>query len=119
MSEYYQITSEGDITHITFLTTATFQEMTNVVNDLVGYSPLNKRLWNFAAGLDMSSLQIQTVAEYISEKLPQKAKAAVVAPDGLSFGLSRMLEARRTRLHTSTLIFRTMDEAMSWLNSED
>jgi hypothetical protein len=105
MSLDYQITTEGDITFINFLTTVTFDKITRAVDDLAEHFSIEKRLWNLTVGYDMNSLEIQNIVEYISDKLPQKAKAAVVAPDDLSYGLSRMLEARRSRVCTHPHLF--------------
>jgi hypothetical protein len=115
----YKISSSLGITVIRFLSVATYDGIVKAVNDLADSSSIDKRLWDLTAGLDMSSLETQNLAEFISEKLPRHAKAAVVAPDGLAFGVSRMLEARRINMYTTTFIFRTMDEAVHWLNSDE
>ena len=46
-------------------------------------------------------------------------KSALVFPDDVDFGLGRMYEAQAQDLHIETRVFRTMEEALHWLNDDE
>ena len=52
---------------------------------------------------------------YISNGLDKEIKTAIVAPDDLSFGLSRMYQITHDQSEEEMMVFRTMDSALKWL----
>ncbi len=54
-----------------------------------------------------------------SKSVRKPGKSALVFPADVDFGLGRMYEAQAQDLHIKTRVFRTMEEALHWLNEDE
>ena len=52
------------------------------------------------------------------KKVRKPGKSALVFPEDVDFGLGRMYEAQTQDLHIETRVFRTMEEALHWLEKD-
>ena len=119
MTENYKISTYSGVNFIKFLTLGTYDTFSQVVDDLADGSCTGKRLWDLTAGVDMTSLEFQQIGRIIRIRLPEKAKAAVIVYDDLSFGSCRMIEVNRFDGITITRVFRSIEEGLTLLNRDD
>ena len=54
-----------------------------------------------------------------SKTVRKPGKSALVFPDDVDFGLGRMYEAQAQDLYIKTRVFRTMEEALHWIEEDD
>jgi hypothetical protein len=69
-----------------------------------------------------SAAALRQLVDIVRSKLSCLAtqpRIAVVAPGDLSFGLARMFEAFSQTMSTEIMVFRTVDEALTWLRIPD
>lgn len=79
-------------------------------------------LWDFRQGIQTSSFSAEDMRHIVSmtaEHIKQRGaeyKLALLAPRDLYFGLSRMFEAYGDEIPIEIHAFRTMENALDWLN---
>ena len=115
----HQITVEGDIVVITLNRNVDFQTMCSLWDNVVSDYNCTKRLWDLTLFTGMPSQQeLINFARYANEiKLPE-SYSALVAPTDILFGVMRQHQVYRERDENTTVqVFRTMEEARSWLTS--
>ena len=69
----------------------------------------------------VTSNGLQTLSWMVRQRLGDKCagfKTAIIAPEDLSFGLSRMYEMLSDDSPESVKVFRERDEAWAWINEE-
>lgn len=67
----------------------------------------------FAIDLDLDDMK--KLASYCQENFVKPSRFALVAPEDLFFGISRMYEVYRKDKNSITKVFRTEDEAREWI----
>ena len=105
--------SEG-ITTLRFTKRPSLDDICAAIDEVAEKYMSDRRLWDFSAeGLDVTTTQLQRLAEYGRQKFPDPAKVAFAANDNLAYGISRMyqVEAVRDDVSTSMMVFRTAQEA--------
>jgi hypothetical protein len=66
---------------------------------------------------DVQSHTLRRIAELFggADRNPERSRVALVASDDVSYGLSRMYQAFRSRSPLDLRVFRDMGEARAWL----
>jgi len=102
----------------------TFQEEMEALKAFYGGEPTSNVLWDFRLmeGNRLTSAELNQLFNFIKknqEKRPQ-GKTALVAASDLDFGLSRASEtySQIKRLPWEIRAFRSMDQALKWINGE-
>jgi hypothetical protein len=102
-----------------------FQLMVNTINEFYAGEVTKRLLWDMS-NADISGLSSEQVRKIADLPLyrPERRKGgknAIVAPDHLTYGLSRIYETV-TDLHNQpfeTRVFRSREEACAWLDIVD
>ena len=72
------------------------------------------------SGLTLTSHEIRHVADYAKTLAPRRGeswKAAIVVSGTLAFGLARMFEIMSNGAPFTVRVFRSMEDAITWLSS--
>jgi uncharacterized protein (DUF169 family) len=70
-------------------------------------------------GVDLTNEEIINIAEYGKSIFIKPSRIAIVAPQDLAYGLSRMFGVYRDQeSHSSAGVFRNKKEAMEWLKKQ-
>lgn len=116
MNDAYRIDIIDGITSIRFSKQPGMDEIRTAIDAAAELNPGGLRLWNLSSGiLNLTSAQIQELADYAKSKFLPASKVAVVAPEDFTFGLSRMYSAFRDQEQLEIEVFRTEQEAHDWL----
>ena len=102
------------------------EEVINTIRNFYEKGPVTRNvLWDVsqAALHDLSAEDVQQIAHVPRKSLDLRAggKTAIVAPDDLAYGLSRMYQtsSRTESLPFHLQVFRDADTARSWLVEKD
>ena len=119
MQANHHITIEGDIVIITLSKNIDFQSMCAIWDDIVSDYNCTKRLWDLTHFTGMPSQEeLVSFARYANEVELPKSYSAMVAPTDILFGIMRQHQVYRERdKNTTVRVFRTVEEARSWLTS--
>ena len=116
MAEVYTIESVDGITAIRFLKAPSTEEVRRAVDDVADNSPTNLRIWDLTCGgFTQSADQIKALADHAKSKPFSPSKVALLAPEDIAFGLSRVFEVYREDDVSEHMVFRTEEEARAWL----
>lgn len=115
MGKSYSIEIVDGISVTRFSRKPTLSEIISALDDVSAIGEFRRRLWLFCDGADLKTEEIRKIGEYGIEVLPVPSRAAIVAPDDLTYGLARMHEAFREQEGLENKVFRTEQEAMAWL----
>ena len=119
MAENFSIKLIDNIVIITFNKQPDHQSIKFAVDTIKEKYGKHKRLWDVSScGVNLTQENIMELAEYAKSNLPETTRAAVVASDDLSFGVSREYEVYRETESLETRVFRVYEEALKWLQSE-
>ncbi|MCF8070725.1 MAG: hypothetical protein K9L30_19260 [Desulfobacterales bacterium] len=118
MDRCYSIERNNDIIQICFFKKPNKSELKEAMNDVLAQGDCLLRLWELKKGIVIDNSQIEEIAQYGEEIWPVPSKAAIVAPDDLSFGLSRVHDVYRDQNKRKTMVFRTKQEAIKWLKED-
>lgn len=121
MAKNYTIESKEGITIVRFKKRPELEDIYNVIDDVAENNPSELRLWDLSnESINLSNNEIEKMATYGKSKFPAPSKIAIVAPHDISFGLMRVFQAKATMEEKSNeiMVFRTMQEALSWLNEK-
>jgi hypothetical protein len=116
--------SQKDLTIFTAEGDLTFDEQMAALKGFYGGIPTANVIWDFRGlqGTRISSEELQEIISYIKRDENKRlgGKTALVSATDLDFGLSRMSEmyAEAEELPWKIKAFRSMDEALRWLDSE-
>ena len=105
----------GEIMAFRFVKRPCAEEICASFDDVSKSEPGRLRLWDFTCGLDLASEDIQKIVDYANTLQIRPGKAAIVAPQDLVFGLSRVYAAYREDKRIQLGIFRSESEAVAWL----
>lgn len=117
MKKNYTIESEEEISIVRFISSANYSDLKNAIDELSLVQP-KLRLWDLTAGLNLSTSELRSIAEYGKASFTNYSKIAIVAPSNLTFGLSRIHEVYREVDNFQEGVFRTEEEALEWLRKE-
>lgn len=113
-----------DLTIFTVEGSLTFDEQIATLQEFYSGDPTANVLWDFRGhkGNRISSEEVQKIISLVKSygnKRP-KGKTALVSKKDLDFGLSRVSEAYANieNLPWAIRSFRSMDEALKWINDE-
>lgn len=114
-------------TSITILTVSgvfTYEDTINALDDFFNNGVTPYLLWDFT-NADVSGItqeDMELIIEYAKSNAPlrKNGRTAIVVNHDLAFGLSRMYDTlSEIREHPIThCVFRDMDKAKNWLNSD-
>lgn len=113
----HEISVEDGITVIKFLAKPTYQDLVNIIDDIIENYPYERRLWDLSEiNFDLSLSEIQQIADYGKQKFIKPNKLALFATQNLVFGEMKQFEAyREEENHALPKVFRSKTEAMDWL----
>ena len=103
----------------------TFQEQMNALKAFYSGDPTANVLWDFRLmkGNRVSSQELEELFNFIKANRGKRlqGKTALVATSDLDFGLSRVSEAysQIRQLPWEMKAFRTMDEALEWIDRDN
>jgi len=118
-SRNYSINNSDGITAICFLKPPSPDDIFNAVDDVAAGFPSNLRLWDLSQSrLNLTGDQLHVIADYAKSKLIEPSKLVVVAPNDLTFGLSRLFSVYRSTSQSETRVYRTEKEALEWLHHQ-
>jgi hypothetical protein len=116
MSNIYTIEITEGITVVRFSAAPGLRELLGLIDEITGNYPYERRLWDFDAhGVDVGPDDVRQLAKYAKLKFVKPSRMAIVAPQDLVFGLSRLFEAHREDALVQTRVFRSEQEARVWL----
>lgn len=115
MEALHSITVIDAITVITFHRKPILDEFYRTVDTVVQDGQPSVRLWDLSCGLELTSNELISLASYARCKFNQSSRAAIVAPDDLTYGLFRLLDVYRDDCTVEQMIFRSKPEAVDWL----
>jgi hypothetical protein len=118
-----QIDKERQLTVFTGTGDLSFEEVRNAIASFYEGDHSLRVLWDLrdAAAREITSPQVEQIAIILKEygERAKGVKTAIVTPTDINYGLSRMLisliEIREQPYPVFMKVFRTMDEAVSWL----
>ena len=118
MRKPYTIEHIDGITQIRFDQAPTYNNARAVIDDIAANFPYDKRLWDFSnVDFDFTMDELRSIAEYGKIVFTQPNKVALVAPQDLAYGELRAFEVYRDQAeHSVARVFRTRQEALTWLN---
>jgi hypothetical protein len=117
MEKPYSIEVVDGIAVVRFCKQLTVSEMIEAFDDFVARGPISLRLWIFESGVNYSTPELRTLAEYGKKVALLPSRNAFVVPDDLSFGLVRMHEVFREQSAYESHVFRDEQEAAAWLKN--
>ena len=101
------------------------EDVKNAISDFYTYGPVTKNvMWDLTHAQlgDISSEDVKQIATVPRQSLEPRTegKTAIVAPDDLAFGLSRMYQnaSMTEALPFQIKIFREYEEARQWLTED-
>jgi hypothetical protein len=117
----YESDESLDLTIATVKGTPTFNEIVSALKSFYGGQPTKKVVWNWT-GSDPSHLtvtELERLASFPARYRDHRrgAKTAMVAPDDLAFGISRMFQTfgELNSLPFTLKVFHTLDDAFLWI----
>lgn len=118
MTKNYTITQFDDITEIRYNSPPKAQDLMDATLEHAAIGVSRKRLWDMSCGYDVSTDELQRLAATgRAIEMPDKSKVAILAPDDLSFGITRIYSVFRKDPRSKHQVFRDRDEAIAWLNT--
>ena len=119
-----QVNAENQLTIVTATGELSFDEIRDAITSFYEGDHTLKVLWDMreASARKLSSRQVEQIALLLEEYggRSKGIKTAIVTPTDLNYGLSRMLisfvEIREEHYPVLMKVFRTMDEALSWIS---
>ncbi len=112
----YSIYSQDDIIVVDFLTQPSFKGFRNAIDDVALCEQNRLRLWDLTCGIKLTTAEVKALARYAKSKLTTPlSRAAIVAPDDLTFGLFRVHDVEREDLLVEQFVFRNRRDALAWL----
>lgn len=119
MSKIYNIEHVDGITYIGFTRRPVYDELVEIINDIAENYPYELRLWDLSVvGLSLDNNEIQNIAQHGKKRFTRPSRMAIVAKQDLAYGISRVFEVYRQEIGSGAKVFREMDDAIDWLNSE-
>ena len=119
MAQKYTVEHKDGITTIRFTDRPSYIEVQGVIDAIVEHYPYDLRLWDFSnIEFDFSEKEIIDIANYGKRKFVKPNKLALVAPQDLAYGQLRAFEVYREEAHAAARVFRTIPEAMKWLEKQ-
>lgn len=115
MSARYTVEQADGITYVRFVGVAGFDDAIDAAIEVEGLKDNSLRLWDLSGGVDVSTPDVRRLGEHAKSKLSLPSKVAIVAPEDHPFGIARMHEVFREHPDVAYQVFRSEDEAVSWL----
>lgn len=97
----------------------TFEEFRRIIAELPGFAPTQDHLIDLSDVREVAITAEQFRAIGTTAIHGTEARRAFVAPDALTFGLSRVLAGWSGELRPRTESFRSRSEALAWLELPD
>jgi hypothetical protein len=115
----WEISREGDITRIDFNQSPSREEMLDLMDELDRMDGSDRRLYVMVkAELLLSTAEVREGAQVARSSNNQPSRIAMVAPGNITYGISRIFKVFRESEDTAFAVFRDIDEARDWLNSD-
>ena len=118
MMRNYSIEIIDGVATVCFFEMPNVDDLRRAVDEVVEIGRHDLRLWDLSlSGVDLTSAQLKEIADYSKSKFSVPSRMAIVAPQDLAFGLSRMFEIYREQQQIAVRVFRTRTEALAWLKN--
>jgi hypothetical protein len=114
-----------DLTIATIKGSPTLDEILSAVKSFYGAQPTKKVVWNWTGSNPsrLTTLDLEQLASFPARysDLRKGGKTAMVAPDDLSFGISRMFQTfgDMNGLPFEVRVFHSLGDAFVWLGESD
>ena len=116
----HQITRDGPIVRIEFLTSPNQEDMLKLMTELGGLADSELRMYIMEkAEMLLSTAEVREGAEVARKIENQPQRIAVVAPGEISYGISRIFKVFRESEGTALEVFRDEQSAKAWLLDQD
>jgi hypothetical protein len=116
MIKTYEVDLKGGITIIRFLSIPTIEDLHSAMDEVAVNYLSNLRLWYLDhEGLNFSTEQLISMAEYGKSKFNIKSKVAIVTNNNIEYGLMRQFVAYRSDELSEHMVFDDELEAIYWL----
>lgn len=119
MDQAFEVEIADGITWVRFSRKPVIAEIVAALEEVARRDGPTDRIWDFTPGIDLGGNMLRQVSEHSRRILPMAARVAFVAPDALSFGLSRAYTVYREQGDLDLQVFGTVDEALAWLRDGD
>ena len=114
----YVISRENGIVRIDFRRSPNREEVLHLALELNAIEDATRRLYVIVdADILLSTAEVKEGAEYAKSLDRQPDRIAVVAPNDISHGISRIFKVFRESPETEMEVFRTLEEARAWLGA--
>ena len=117
MEKPYSIELVDDITVIRLEAMPDTVGVLNAIDEAAELEPTRLRLWDWSKGVDFTSTELQHIVSFGTLNKSSLLKEAVYAPQDLAFGIARMFEVYKGPGQDQYEVFRTEQEAISWLRT--
>lgn len=115
-AKVYSIDSLDGITAVNFFRSPTTEDFYSAIDDVAKRELNHLRFWDLTCGVEWTSTQAEKVAIYAKLRFKTPfSKAAIVAPDDLTYGLFRVHDVFREDGLVEQMVFRTKQDALTWL----
>ena len=118
MDKRYSIETADGIVAVRFIQKPEAVDICNAIDDAVEINPSNLMVWDLTCGANLPDDAIQSIVHHASTLQLPAGKAAIVAPQDLTYGLSRVYAAHRVENQVKLSVFRSEPEAREWLKEE-
>ncbi|MFW2373933.1 MAG: hypothetical protein ACN4GM_12485 [Gammaproteobacteria bacterium] len=117
MIKNYLIEFKDGVTTVRFKHHPGMNDIRSAIDDVAAKNNMNElRLWDFSnVGSSLTEAELRQLAEYAKSRFLLPSKVAIVAPESLEFGLSRMYEVYREEGLVKHRVFRTEQAAYAWI----
>ena len=120
MNKKYSIELLDEIITIRYSERPEMDDIRQSMDETAGIARSGLRLWDFSNGaINLNNDQLQELADYGKMLFMPPSKAAIVAPEDLTYGLLRVYEVFRKQDLVEIEIFRTEQEAIDWLKNKN
>ena len=117
MNKIFTIIQHDDITEVKYSSPPGLQDLLDATFEHANSEVKQKRLWDMSCGYNVSIEDLQQIAQAGRKiDMPEHSKVAIVAPDDLSFGLTRVYSVHRKDPRSKHQVFRNREDALNWLN---
>lgn len=117
MVHIYSIDKFGGITSVRFSRDPGLEDIKSAIDAVAENSKINElRLWDLSCVvINPGSAQLRQMADYARTRFLLPSRVAIVASDDLVYGLSRIYEIYREEGLVRHRVFRSEEEARTWL----
>ncbi len=117
MTKIFSIIQHEEITEVCFSSPPEVNDLIAAAREHAGPRMHRKRLWDMSCGYNVSTVELNKIAQTGHNiEVPDNSRVAIVAPDDLSYGVTRIYSVLRKDSRSQHQVFRTREDALAWLD---